>query len=148
MAQVVEVQTDVPQLSPILSRHPPCVSVADLDAVGLEYRVIGSIRALISSWVHFLAISMIFTSGPREILAMKPRFECCLHRRDIRSNAERISAAASSPVNDEDVMLKKRTLAAMTACFSSWLYRIRSSRVMTIQPFAPASRSQTTSSVP
>jgi hypothetical protein len=47
------------------------------------------------------------------------------------SRAERISAAASSPVSDEDVTLKNRNLAAMTACFSSWLYRIRSSRVMT-----------------
>jgi hypothetical protein len=91
---------------------------------------------------------MIFTSGPREIFAMNPRFEYCLDRRDILSKAERISAAASSPVRDEDVMLKKRSLAVRTACFSSWLYRIRSSRVMTIQPFAPASLSQTTSSVP
>jgi hypothetical protein len=98
--------------------------------------------------VYRLPVSMIFTSGPREIFAINPRFECCLHRRDILSRAERIRAAASSPVRDEDVMLKKRSRAARTACFSSWLYRIRSSRVMTTQPFAPASRSQTTSSVP
>jgi hypothetical protein len=45
-------------------------------------------------------------------------------------------------------MLKNRNLAAVTACFSSWLYRIRSSRVMTIQRFAPASLSQSTSGVP
>jgi hypothetical protein len=63
---------------------------------------------------------MIFTSGPREIFAMKPRFERCLRRRDILSRAERISAAASSPVRDEDVMLKNRSLAAMTARFSNW----------------------------
>ena len=44
-------------------------------------------------------------------------------------NADTRRAAASSPVSDEDVMLKKRNLAAKTACFSSWLYRIRSSRV-------------------
>jgi hypothetical protein len=74
--------------------------------------------------------------GPREIFAMNPRFEWCRHRRDILSKAERIRAAASSPVRDGDVMLKKRSRAATTACFSSWLYRIRSSRVMTTQPFA------------
>ena len=117
-----------------------------------------SIRASVSSsrsfsawrsWlVHFFPVSMIFTSGPREIFAMNPCFECRLHRRDILSKADKISAAASSPVRDDDVMLKNRSLAAMTACFSSWLYRIRSSRVMTIQPLKPASRSQTTSSVP
>jgi hypothetical protein len=73
---------------------------------------------------------MIFTSGPREIFAMNPRFECCRHRRDILSRAEKISDAASSPVREDEVMLKNRSLAAMTACFSSWLYRIRSSRVM------------------
>jgi hypothetical protein len=46
--------------------------------------------------VYFLLVSMIFTSGPREIFAMNPRFECCPHRRDILSKAERINAAASS----------------------------------------------------
>ena len=90
---------------------------------------------------------MIFTSGPREILAMKPPFVCCRQRRDIARTADRISVAASSPVNDEDVMLKKRSLAARTACFSSWLYRIRSSRVITTQRCAPASVNHTTSSV-
>lgn len=93
-------------------------------------------------------VSMIFTSGPREIFAINPRFECCLHRRDILSRAERISEAASSPVREDDVMLKNRNLAAVTARFSSWLYRIRSSRVTTIQRFAPASLSQSTSGVP
>jgi hypothetical protein len=90
---------------------------------------------------------MIFTSGPREIFAMNPRFEWCLHRRAIFSKADRINAAASSPVRDDDVMQKNRSLAAMTACFSSWLYRIRSSRVMTTQRFLPASLSQSTSCV-
>jgi hypothetical protein len=33
---------------------------------------------------------MIFTSGPREILAMNPRFECCRQRRESLSSAERI----------------------------------------------------------
>jgi hypothetical protein len=75
-----------------------------------------------TSWrIHCFPISMICTSGPREIFAMNPRFECCLHKRDILPKADRISAAASSPVSDDDVMLKKRILAAMTACFSSWL---------------------------
>jgi hypothetical protein len=79
---------------------------------------------------------------------MNPRLECCRHRRDILSRAERISAAASSLVSDDDVILKNRNLAAMTACFSSWLYRIRSSRVMTTHRFAPASLSQSISYVP
>jgi hypothetical protein len=61
---------------------------------------------------HGFPVSMIFTSGPREIFAMNPRFECSLHRRDIFSKADRINAAASSPVSDDDVMLKKRSLAA------------------------------------
>jgi Protein of unknown function (DUF433) len=107
-----------------------------------------AMRTVPSEPVHFLPVSMIFTSGPREIFAMNPRFECCWHRRDILSRAERTSAAASSPVSDEDVMLKNRNFAAMTACFSSWLYRIRSSRVMTTHRFAPASLSQSTSCVP
>ncbi len=38
---------------------------------------------------------MIFTSGPRDIFA-NARFECCLHKRDILSKADRINAAASS----------------------------------------------------
>ena|SRR5436190_22151329 len=38
---------------------------------------------------------MIFTSGPRDIVA-NARFECCLHKRDILSKADRINAAASS----------------------------------------------------
>jgi len=105
-------------------------------------------RSRILVVLHFFPVSIIFTSGPREIFAMNPSLECCLHMRDILSKADRISAAASSPVRDDDVMLKNRSLAAMTACFSSWLYRIRSSRVMTIQPLRPASPSQTTSSVP
>jgi hypothetical protein len=42
---------------------------------------------------------------------MNPRFECFRQRRDILPNAERISAAASSPVKDDDVILKKRSLA-------------------------------------
>ena len=71
--------------------------------------------------VHFFPVSMIFTSGPREIFAMNPRFECCLHSRDILSKADKIRVAASSPVRDDEVMLKNRSLAAMTACFSSWL---------------------------
>ena len=51
-----------------------------------------------SSWpVHFFPLSMIFTSGPREIFAMNPRFECCLQRRDILSKADRINVDASSP---------------------------------------------------
>jgi len=54
--------------------------------------------------VHFLPVSTIFTSGPREIFAMNPRFECCLHMRNILSKADRISAAASSPVRDDDVI--------------------------------------------
>jgi len=37
---------------------------------------------------------------------MNPRFECCLHGRDILSEADGINAAASSPVRDDDVMLK------------------------------------------
>jgi hypothetical protein len=67
------------------------------------------------------ALSMILTSGPREIFAIKPVAECCRHNRLIAPTAETISAAASWPVNDDDVMLKKRSLAAKTACFSSWL---------------------------
>ena len=66
-------------------------------------------------------LSMTLTSGPREILAMNPVAVCCRHKREIARWAERINAAASSPVRDEDVMLKKRTFAARTACFSSWL---------------------------
>ena len=38
---------------------------------------------------------MTFTSGPRDIFA-NARFECCLHKRDILSKADRINAAASS----------------------------------------------------
>jgi hypothetical protein len=41
-------------------------------------------------------------------LAMNPAAACCRHRRVIARCAERINAAASSPVRDEDVMLKKR----------------------------------------
>jgi hypothetical protein len=64
---------------------------------------------------------MIFTSGPREIFAMKPRFEYWRQRREMDRSADTSNAAASSPVSDEDVMLKNRSLAARTACFSSWL---------------------------
>jgi len=64
---------------------------------------------------------MILTSGPREIFAMNPVAECCRHRRVIARTADKIRDAASSPVNEEDVMLKKRSFAARTACFSSWL---------------------------
>jgi hypothetical protein len=34
---------------------------------------------------------------------MNPRVECCLHRREIWPKADRINAAASSPVSADDV---------------------------------------------
>ena len=102
-----------------------CANAASTPSISLPVEVssIGSVadRSEMPRGFQFLSFSMIFTSGPREILAMNPRFECWRHSRDILPRAERISAAASSPVNDEDVMLKNRSLAVRTACFSSWL---------------------------
>ena len=54
---------------------------------------------------------MILTSGPREILAMKPAAAYRRHKRVIARTADKISEAASSPVNEADVILKKRSLA-------------------------------------
>jgi hypothetical protein len=49
---------------------------------------------------------------------MKPAAAYRWHRRVIARTVDKIRDAASSPVNDEDVMLKKRSFAARTACFS------------------------------
>ena len=63
---------------------------------------------------------MIFTSGPREIFAMNPCFECRMHRRDICLESRQNQRRRFLPGQRDDVMLKNRSLAAMTACFSSW----------------------------
>lgn len=52
---------------------------------------------------------------------MNPFLECCAQRREIGLSADRIRPAASSPVREDEVMLKNRSLAERTACFSSWL---------------------------
>jgi hypothetical protein len=46
---------------------------------------------------------------------MKPAAACCRHSRVIARTADKIKDAASLPVNEEDVMLKKRNFAARTA---------------------------------
>jgi hypothetical protein len=67
---------------------------------------------------HYLRpLSMVLTSGPREILAMKPAAACCRHRRVIARTADKIKDAASSPVNEEDVMLKKTQLRGKNRLF-------------------------------